>query len=126
MGDENQVPANFTSCCGAMPYLQDVWLWVRRAPPYTGSGRRLIGDVICCTKCLRPRGELKILPAAPPEFNASVWREMLKKPAGDRYYCEFVGGNLVPYGGKKPLNDQIQVGQSFVAQAADGLEKIEA
>jgi len=81
-----------SGCCGAVRFLADVWLWK--------PGRKKIGEVVMCAKCLRPLGTLKMEPDAPPEFTGDVWREMQKKTGGDKFYCEFQGGQLVPIGGK--------------------------
>jgi hypothetical protein len=96
---ENENTFVGSSCCGKPTFLATVYLWVKRQPPYEGHGRREIAEVICCQQCHRQAGDLRIFKEAPPEFNGSVWAQMQKKTGGDRFYCEWQDGKLVPFGG---------------------------
>lgn len=98
--ENEEKPFNASGCCGAGKFLAEVYLWVERPAPIFGHGRRLIAEAVCCNKCLRQAGDLKILPEAPKEFNGTVWSQMQNKTGGDKFYCEFRDGKLVPFGGK--------------------------
>jgi len=123
--DDEQKAVSVSPCCGSARVLSSVFLWVRRKAPYKGSGRREIAEVVTCGRCCKALGALKILPAAPPEFNAEVWRQMQKKGGGDRFYCEFIDGTLQPFGGRKPLAEEVNLSPNWVAESAQALEKVE-
>ena len=109
MNEQESKPFTLSPCCGAVRALSLIFLWVERNPPYAGTkGRRTIAECVTCGKCCKPCGSLRVLPEAPKEFNAEVWREMQKKSGGDKFYCEFIDGRLEPVGGRIKFSAKVE------------------
>ncbi len=97
--------ANLSRCCAKIKIVADIFLWVKRQPPYEGNGRRKIAESVMCSFCLKSIGDLRKEDNCPPEFDSMLWYQMQKKTGGDKFYCEYdEKGKLVPFGG------QVQVG----------------
>lgn len=95
----NDMPT-VSSCCGAVRYIEPIWLNVSREGG--GIGRRQIGEVVACGNARTNQGECPRRAIGDPRpttrtrILAKAWDLMMQRHSWPPYYFTDVNGELLP------------------------------